>query len=215
MGTGGTRLRVVPFRTAQGAPDSLPIRAASAARGLASTSCGCATPIASYRCHPSVLRFAERRGVRSLQRNYGIYLHQEKCNMRRLTTGVLCVLWCVSVDGGGAARIAPVVALGNDRPHGIARLPDPAYTCLQASSHDRRQTDPQDAKTWHANDDHDQFIRIETNQGRKEWVLMEHQGRGRWCASGRRCWITTTKPSSVSTSTAKASRPSPRTSTNC
>ena len=36
-----------------GGPDSLSIRAAPAARGSGGTSCGCATPIASYRGHPN------------------------------------------------------------------------------------------------------------------------------------------------------------------
>jgi hypothetical protein len=60
----------------------------------------------------------------------------------------------------------------------LPRLPSPAYACKQASSYDRKQTDPKDAKTWFANDDHHQFIRTEKNQGRKEWVIMEHQGPG-------------------------------------
>jgi hypothetical protein len=60
----------------------------------------------------------------------------------------------------------------------LARLPATAFRCLQASSYDRAQTDPADAKTWFANHDYEQFIRIETNEGRKEWVIMEHRGPG-------------------------------------
>ena len=60
----------------------------------------------------------------------------------------------------------------------LARLPARAFRCLQASSYDRAQTDPSNPKTWFANHDYEQFIRIETNEGRKEWVIMEHQGPG-------------------------------------
>ena len=60
----------------------------------------------------------------------------------------------------------------------LPRLPSPAYVCKQASSCDRKQTDPTDAKTWFANDDYHQFLRTEKNQGRNEWVIMEQQGPG-------------------------------------
>ena len=60
----------------------------------------------------------------------------------------------------------------------IARWPSPAYVCKQASSYDRLQTNPADAKTWFANKDYEQFIRVENRDGRREWVIMEHQGPG-------------------------------------
>ncbi len=60
----------------------------------------------------------------------------------------------------------------------IARLPDPWYTCSQASSYDRRSTTPDDPETWFANADASQFIRMETNDGRREWVMMDAQGPG-------------------------------------
>lgn len=60
----------------------------------------------------------------------------------------------------------------------VARMPSPAYVCKQASSYDRKQTGPTDAKTWFANEDFRQFIRTEKNQGRNEWVIMEHAGPG-------------------------------------
>ena len=60
----------------------------------------------------------------------------------------------------------------------LARLEEPPFRLLQASSHDRHKTDPADAKNWHSNHDYDQFIRTETNDGRQEWVIMEHVGPG-------------------------------------
>lgn len=60
----------------------------------------------------------------------------------------------------------------------IAHLPDPSYVCLEASSHDRHKVDPQEPKGWHSNKDYEQFIRTEKNDGRNEWVIMEHDGPG-------------------------------------
>ncbi len=58
------------------------------------------------------------------------------------------------------------------------------YVSFQASSYDRAAKSPEE--NWFANNDTSQFIREETNSGRKEWVLMEADGSGtitRW-------WIT-------------------------
>ena len=61
----------------------------------------------------------------------------------------------------------------------------PRHDCLsrpfclkQASSHDRQKNDPANPTTWHSNTDYGQFIRTETNEGRREWVIMEDQGPG-------------------------------------
>jgi hypothetical protein len=59
----------------------------------------------------------------------------------------------------------------------IARLPDPAYTCKQASSYDRHSTEP-GSPTWWANADRSYFVRVEENEGRKEHVLMDVAGPG-------------------------------------
>lgn len=60
----------------------------------------------------------------------------------------------------------------------VARLPDPWYTCAQASSYDRRSTTPDDPESWFANADASQYLRVETNSGRREWVMMDAQGPG-------------------------------------
>ncbi|GHT35122.1 hypothetical protein FACS189427_03740 [Planctomycetales bacterium] len=66
----------------------------------------------------------------------------------------------------------------------ITRFPEPAFTCVQASSYDRASKSP--TEKWFANGDASQFIRDEMNGDRKEWVLMDAEGPGaivRW-------WIT-------------------------
>ncbi|RYD28649.1 MAG: DUF2961 domain-containing protein, partial [Verrucomicrobiaceae bacterium] len=68
----------------------------------------------------------------------------------------------------------------------VARWPDPEFLCLQSSSHDRRTVSP-DQPGWFANDDHTQFIRDETNEGRRERVMMDAEGPG--CLV--RFWLTT------------------------
>ena len=61
---------------------------------------------------------------------------------------------------------------------GMARFPAPEYRLRQQSSYHRASKTPDDPKGWFANRDRGHFIRTETNAGRKEWVLMEHDGAG-------------------------------------
>jgi hypothetical protein len=63
-------------------------------------------------------------------------------------------------------------------PAALARWPQPAFACKQASSYDRAKKDKADLSTWFANKDYEQFIRVETNGARREWVIMEHSGPG-------------------------------------
>jgi hypothetical protein len=65
----------------------------------------------------------------------------------------------------------------------IARFPDPAYTCKQFSSYDRRSTTPDDPKTWFANGDVNNYLRTEEVKGadgktHKEWVMADMDGPG-------------------------------------
>jgi len=60
----------------------------------------------------------------------------------------------------------------------ITRLPDPSYRCLQASSYNRASVPPRGSEGWFADSDGTGFIREERNGGRKEWVIMEHDGPG-------------------------------------
>ena len=68
----------------------------------------------------------------------------------------------------------------------VARWPEPEFTCRQASSYDRGTVAP-DKPGWFANNDQNQFIRIETNQGRTEKVMLDADGPG--CIV--RFWLTT------------------------
>ena len=59
-----------------------------------------------------------------------------------------------------------------------ARSSSPRYMLKQFSSHDITKRDPADAATWHSNRDYEQFIRTETVEGRREWVIMDAKGPG-------------------------------------
>jgi hypothetical protein len=59
----------------------------------------------------------------------------------------------------------------------IARFPDPAYTLKQFSSYDRATVQP-GSDSWFANWDRSMFIRTDTLDGRKEYVLFDADGPG-------------------------------------
>ncbi len=61
---------------------------------------------------------------------------------------------------------------------GLARMPEPAYTCRQFSSYDRASTSRTDVATWFANADSSKFVRTEENDGRHEHVLLDAEGPG-------------------------------------
>jgi hypothetical protein len=62
----------------------------------------------------------------------------------------------------------------------MARFPEPAYTCAQFSSYDRRSTDPaiQTQENWFANGDAGQHLRVEQRNGADEHVMMDIDGPG-------------------------------------
>jgi hypothetical protein len=93
---------------------------------------------------------------------------------------LLCLLGSVAVACGVSARTVTLESLLREMVDrdAVARWPAPHYACLQASSYDRTQTDPPNPKTWFANKDYEQFIRVDESRGRKEWVILEHQGPG-------------------------------------
>jgi len=59
----------------------------------------------------------------------------------------------------------------------LARFPDPFYVCRQFSSYDRDTVAP-DKEGWFANWDRSQFVRVEQNAGRREYVLFDAEGPG-------------------------------------
>ncbi len=66
--------------------------------------------------------------------------------------------------------------------YSFTEFPDPPYNLEQFSSYDRRSVGP-DEEGWFANADYTQFIREEENNGRREFVLFDHDGPGvivRW-----------------------------------
>ncbi|MGJ8633668.1 MAG: glycoside hydrolase family 172 protein [Luteolibacter sp.] len=66
----------------------------------------------------------------------------------------------------------------------VARYPENNFRLKQHSSYNRASKTPEEPEGWFANKDfnrgpNDQnFIRIEENNGRKEWVLMDHESPG-------------------------------------
>lgn len=67
----------------------------------------------------------------------------------------------------------------------ISRFPAPAYKCAQFSSYDRNSV-ALDQPGWFANWDRSQWIRIENNKGRREFVMMDTNGPG----AVVRFWVT-------------------------
>lgn len=59
---------------------------------------------------------------------------------------------------------------------GLAEFPQPAYTCKQFSSYDRKSKSP--AEEWFANNDRGQYLRVEQRAGRKEFVMLDAAGPG-------------------------------------
>lgn len=63
-------------------------------------------------------------------------------------------------------------------PASVAEWPSPEYRCLQSSSYNRESVPPRDSAGWFADSDGTGFIREERRNGRREWVIMEHEGPG-------------------------------------
>ena len=59
----------------------------------------------------------------------------------------------------------------------LAQTPAPPYVCRQFSSYDR-DTKGVDEPGWFANWDRSQFVRVEENAGRKEYVMLDAAGPG-------------------------------------
>ena len=59
---------------------------------------------------------------------------------------------------------------------GMAEFPNPAYTCKQFSSYDRKSKSP--TEDWFANGDCGQYLRVENKNGRQEYVMMDAEGPG-------------------------------------
>ena len=100
--------------------------------------------------------------------------------MKHFTLCVVAALLALPVAASAGEREITLESLLKemiDR-DAVARWPEPAYKCMQASSYDRRSKTPDDAAGWFANNDWSQFVRSEVNNGRVEWVLMDAEGPG-------------------------------------
>lgn len=116
---------------------------------------------------------------------------------------LILTFWVVSIASIATAQQVTLESLLSemvDRAT-IARFPAPAYTCKQFSSYDRQSTvpNPEDGKIegrwcggWFANRDFSNFLREETNEGRKEYVLLDTEGPGAvvrfWNTRGGHAW---------------------------
>ena len=59
----------------------------------------------------------------------------------------------------------------------LAQMPSPGFVCRQFSSYDR-DTIGVDKPGWFANWDRSQFVRVEENTGRREYVMLDADGPG-------------------------------------
>jgi Protein of unknown function (DUF2961) len=65
----------------------------------------------------------------------------------------------------------------------LTRYPGSEFTLLQSSSWDRAELNRKDSASWFANKDYDNYERIDTNNGYKEYVILDAKGPGaitRW-----------------------------------
>ena len=78
-------------------------------------------------------------------------------------------------------RFESLLRMMSDR-DSLARFPDPDYRQLQSSSYNRlstrRDQKEQGTDGWFADSDGVTSLRMETIDGRNEWVIMEHNGPG-------------------------------------
>ena len=108
--------------------------------------------------------------------------------VRRHRKARLCCL-AVVVLGFATAQAAEPVSIESllnemiDR-DSVARFPETDFRLKQHSSYSRASKTPDDPEGWFMNHDFNRspqdknFIRIEENNGQKEWVLMDHEGAG-------------------------------------
>lgn len=92
----------------------------------------------------------------------------------------------VSALGAQAEESVSIESLLNEMVDrdAVARFPERDFRLKQHSSYNRASKTPDEPDGWFMNKDFNKgpgdhnFIRIEENNGRKEWVLMDHEGAG-------------------------------------
>jgi len=85
----------------------------------------------------------------------------------------LCSQGCMSVTVTTESLLNEMTDL-----HRLAELPACAYTTKQFSSYDPKSKTPDDHKTWFANNDCGQYLRVEKKGDRQEYVMMDTDGPG-------------------------------------
>jgi hypothetical protein len=104
--------------------------------------------------------------------------------LKNLLVPVMAILSGIFFSSCNKQRIVSLKSLlieMTDR-NAITQIPSPWYKLKQFSSYDR-ESDSVGGKGWFANADYKQFIRVDSSEGRKEYVLFETDGPGavvRW-----------------------------------
>ena len=95
---------------------------------------------------------------------------------KRIIQSVLLILF---ISSGLQAQMITLETLLHEMtdPAALARFPEMEYQSLQASSYNRESVSP-DQPGWFADSDGVAWIRDEMINGRKEYVVMEHNGPG-------------------------------------
>lgn len=100
----------------------------------------------------------------------------------RLALALAALVTLAASAARTGAAPAPPVSLASllvemTDPAAVARFPDPLYRSLQASSYNRESVQ-RGGPGWFADSDGLGYLREETRNGRKEWVILEHTGPG-------------------------------------
>ena len=100
-----------------------------------------------------------------------------KRNISKLTLLLVVVLsGCMGSEEKAEIGLTDLLNEMIDRDR-ITYFPKNNYKSLQASSYNRESVSP-DKPGWFADSDGVSFIRVEENNGKKEWVIMEDNGPG-------------------------------------
>ena len=89
----------------------------------------------------------------------------------------LTLLGALTCHGGEPAITLKTLLADMTNRDRLASWPKVEYRCSTFSSYDRRSTAP-DKPGWFSNTDFHQFVRIETNKGQQECVLLDADGPG-------------------------------------
>lgn len=103
---------------------------------------------------------------------------------RNILYSLLLVCFCACQD---PSQVITTGSLLHEmvNPEVLTQYPDPFYITRQFSSYDRASTD-KDSLSWYANCDRSQFLRTDSIEGRREFVMVDTDGPG----AITRFWVT-------------------------